>query len=195
MSELRPLPESCERALLEQFLKAESMALRLVRSSQAQDVPAEVLRFLRRHEEEEDRHLRQFEELLGTTSRNRTALPRTPRQWFVLAVQLYGYEALGLEFAKLLATLRPDLADISSDEEVHVSFFEHEVSRILDDGGPDAEGARHAASAWRRRLPRTIDNYLRDDAFAELRDDLRRTILGTIDRRFADIGLSTSAVL
>jgi hypothetical protein len=194
MAGLRPLPQTCERALLEQFLKAESMALRLVRSAQAQDVPAEVLRFLRRHEEEEDRHLRQFEDLLGTSSRNRTALPRAPRQWCVLAVQLYGYEALGLEFAKLLAILRPDLAAISSDEEVHVNFFENEVSRILADQGPTAEGARQAASAWRRRLPRTIDNYLRDDAFSEVRDDVRGFILDAIDLRFSDIGLSAARV-
>src|SRR5580692_2711406 len=96
------LPHTCERALLEQFLKAESMALWLVRSAQTQDVPPGVLQFLRRHEEEEDRHLRQFEQLLGTASRGRAALPRVPSEWRVLAVHLYGYEALGLEFAKLL---------------------------------------------------------------------------------------------
>src|SRR5437667_12908812 len=84
----------CERALLEQFLKAESMALWLVRAAQAQDVPPGVLMFLRRHEEEEGRHLRQFEQLLGTTSRGKTALPRVPDQWRVLAVHLSGYEAL-----------------------------------------------------------------------------------------------------
>src|SRR5688572_23316159 len=102
------LPQTCEQALLEQFLKAESMALRLVRSAQAKDVPPGVLLFLRRHEEEESRHLRQFEQLLGTTSTASTALPRVPSQWWVLAVHLFGYEALGLEFAKLLAAVRPD---------------------------------------------------------------------------------------
>ena len=50
-----------ERAILEQFLKAEAMALWAVRSAQAQAVPRAVLQFLRRHEEEEAQHLKQFE--------------------------------------------------------------------------------------------------------------------------------------
>ena len=41
------------------------MALWAVRSAQAQDVPPGVLQFLRRHEEEEAQHLKQFELLLG----------------------------------------------------------------------------------------------------------------------------------
>ena len=68
-----PLPSSCERAILEQFLKAEAMALWAVRSAQAQDVPSGVLQFLRRHEEEEAQHLKQFELLLGTNSHGKTA--------------------------------------------------------------------------------------------------------------------------
>ena len=54
------LPSICERAILEQFLKAEAMALWAVRSAQAQDVPPGVLQFLRRHEEEEAQHLKQL---------------------------------------------------------------------------------------------------------------------------------------
>src|SRR5258708_37365236 len=103
----RQLPQSCERALLEQFLKAESMALSLVRAAQAQDVPPGVLRFLRRHEEEEDRHLQQFEQLLGRPPRRRVKLPQVPSQWCVLAVHLYGNETLGLQFANLLLVVRP----------------------------------------------------------------------------------------
>ena len=113
-----PLPSSCERAILEQFLKAEAMALWAVRSAQAQDVPCGVLQFLRRHEEEEAQHLKQFELLLGTNSHGKAALPRMPSQWRVLAVHLYGYEALGLEFARLLVGLRPDLTSILEDEEI-----------------------------------------------------------------------------
>src|SRR5947207_1670457 len=124
---MRQLPHTCERALLEQFLKAESMALWLVRGAQAQDVPPVALRFLRRHEEEEARHLQQFEQLLGTPSHGRSAPPRVPSRWCVLAVHLYGYEALGLEFARLLVVVRPDLSSILKDEEVHVGFFENEV--------------------------------------------------------------------
>ena len=119
-----PLPASCERAILEQFLKAEAMALWAVRSAQAQDVPPAVLQFLRRHEEEEAQHLKQFELLLGVSSHGKTALPRMPSQWRILVVHLYGYEALGLEFARLLVSLRPDLTSILEDEEVHVGFFE-----------------------------------------------------------------------
>ena len=103
---MQPLPSSCERAILEQFLKAEAMALWAVRAAQAQDVPPGVLQFLRRHEEEEAQHLKQFELLLGTTSHGKTSLPRVPDQWRVLAVHLYGYETLGLEFARLLVGLR-----------------------------------------------------------------------------------------
>ena len=185
-----PLPSSCERAILEQFLKAEAMALWAVRSAQAQDVPPGVLQFLRRHEEEEAQHLKQFELLLGVSSHGKTALPRMPNQWRVLAVHLYGYETLGLEFARLLVQLRPDLTSILEDEEVHVGFFEHEVRTILIHGGRVADGARQAAQAWRRRLPRTVDRYLYDESFAPFRDELRRHIFDVIDARFLAVGLS-----
>src|SRR6185436_11951334 len=98
----RELPHTCERALLEQFLKAESMALALVRSAQARNIPSGVLQVLRRHEEEEGRHLQQFEQMLGTTSTRKATLPCVPSEWCVLAVHLYGYESLGLQFARLL---------------------------------------------------------------------------------------------
>jgi len=185
-----PLPPTCERAILEQFLKAEAMALWAVRSAQAQDVPSGVLQFLRRHEEEEAQHLKQFELLLGTSSHGKTALPRMPSQWRVLAVHLYGYETLGLEFARLLVGLRPDLTSILEDEEVHVGFFEHEVRTILAHGGPAANDTRQAAQAWRRRLPRTVDRYLHDESLAPFRDELRRHILDVIDARFLTVGLS-----
>ena len=178
-----PLPSSCERAILEQFLKAEAMALWAVRSAQAQDVPPGVLQFLRRHEEEETQHLKQFELLLGISSFGKTALPRMPNQWRVLAVHLYGYETLGLEFARLLVRLRPDLTSILEDEEVHVGFFENEVRAILIYGGRAADGARQAAQAWRRRLPRTIDRYLHDECLAPFREQLQRHILDVIDAR------------
>jgi hypothetical protein len=183
------LPSSCERAILEQFLKAEAMALWAVRSAQAQDVPPGVLKFLRRHEEEEAQHLKQFELLLGVSSHGKTALPRMPNQWRVLAVHLYGYETLGLEFAKLLVGLRPDLISILEDEEVHVGFFEHEVRAILVHAGSAADGARQAAQAWRRRLPRTVDRYLHDTCLAPFREELRRHILNAIDARFLAVGL------
>ena len=122
------------------------MALWAVRSAQAQDVPRAVLQFLRRHEEEEAQHLKQFELLLGTRSHGKTVLPRMPNQWRILAVHLYGYEALGLEFARLLVGLRPDLASILEDEEVHVGFFEHEVRAILVHGGPAADACATGSS-------------------------------------------------
>lgn len=189
------LPSSCERAILEQFLKAEAMALWAVRSAQAQDVPRGVLQFLRRHEEEEAQHLKQFELLLGVSSHGKTALPRMPSQWRVLAVHLYGYEALGLEFARLLVSLRPDLTSIMEDEEVHVGFFEHEVRAMLVDGEPAADGVRQAARAWRRRLPRTVDHYLHDESLVPFRDELRQHILNMIDMRFFAVGLLTGEAI
>jgi hypothetical protein len=186
---LYPLPSSCERAILEQFLKAEAMALWAVRSAQTQDVPPAVLQFLRRHEEEEAQHLKQFELILGVSSHGKTALPRMPSQWRILAVHLYGYEALGLEFARLLVSLRPDLTSILEDEEVHVGFFEQEARAILAQGGPAADGARQAAQAWRRRLPRTVDRYFHDESLAPFRDELRQHILNVIDARFLAVGL------
>ena len=184
-----PLPSNCERAILEQFLKAEAMALWAVRSAQLQDVPPGALQFLHRHEEEETQHLKQFELLLGTNSHGKTVLPRMPSQWRVLAVHLYGYETLGLEFAKLLVGLRPELTSILEDEEAHVGFFEHEVRTILVHRKPAADGARQAAQAWRRRLPRTVDRYLHDESLAPFRDELRRHIFGMIDARFFAVGL------
>ena len=186
---IHSLPSSCERAILEQFLKAEAMALWAVRAAQAQDVPSGVLQFLRRHEEEEAQHLKQFELLLGMNSHGKTALPRMPSQWRVLAVHLYGYETVGLEFARLLVGLRPDLTSILKDEEVHVGFFEHEVRTILTQGGPVADGARQAAQSWRRRLPPTVNRYLHDESFAPFRDELQGHILGVIDARFLAVGL------
>jgi hypothetical protein len=184
------LPPTCERAILEQFLKAEAMALWAVRAAQAQDVPSGVLQFLRRHEEEEAQHLKQFELLLGMNSHGKTVLPRMPSQWRVLAVHLYGYETVGLEFARLLVGLRPDLTSILEDEEVHVGFFEHEVRALLSQRGSVADGARQAAQSWRRRLPPTVNRYLHDESFAPFRDELQRHILGVIDERFLALGLS-----
>lgn len=188
-----PLPEFCVPALLEQFMKAESMALWAVRGAQRQNVPPAVLRFLRRHEEEEAQHLRQFEELLGKTSRGKSFPPRMPSQWWALAVHLLGYELLGLEFAKLLVTLRPELRTIMVDEEAHVGFFEQEVGRLLDRDERTAGYTRDAARAWRRRLPRTIDRYLHDETILPFREKLRGRILSAIDERLATADLVSRA--
>ena len=183
------LPETCERALFERFLKAEAMILWTVRAAQTKDLPPDVLQFLRHHEEEESQHLRQFESLLGMTSHRKAALPRVSGQWSVLSVQLYGYETLGLQFAKLLVATRPDMVSIARDEETHVRFFENHVARILSEGGSQAQAARQAAQGLRRRLPETVDRYLEDESLTPYRDELRRTILDAIDARFAAINL------
>ena len=183
------LPQACERALLEQFLRAEAMAMWAVRAAQAQEVPPHVLTFLRRHEADEQRHLQQFEALVGRQARDRASLPRVPRQWWALAVHLYGYEAFGLEFAKLLADVRPDLCSILKDEEAHVGFFEREIRQILQAGGGAARLARDTARAWWRRLPQTVDRYLRDEQLDAFRMELRRSILTAIDLRFTAVGL------
>ncbi len=184
-----PLPHTCERALLERFVKAEAMAMWAVKAAKATDVPPHVRRFLDRHEQDEARHLREFEASLGTRAREKPALPRVPHQWAALAVHLFGYEALGLEFAKLLIGLRPDLGPILEDEEVHVDFFEREIRQLLDTREGAARLARGFAEAWWRRLPRTVDRYLRDDTLSPYRHDLRRTILDAIHRRVCALRL------
>jgi hypothetical protein len=186
------LPASCESALLERFLKAEAMALWAVRAAQLQDVPANVRVFLARHEDDEREHLRRFEAMLGHASHERDRLPSVPRQWPTLAVHLFGYESLGLEFAGLLATLRPDLASILEDEEAHVGFFERELLKLLAGGSAAAEQARLSARAWWRKLPRTLERYLEGEALAPFRGDLRRHLLASIERRFVTVGLLPS---
>lgn len=183
------LPPECEPALLERFLKAEAMALWTIRSARLQDVPPNVYDFLRKHEEDEQQHLAQFETIIGRQPREREQLPSVPRQWPALAVQLYGYESLGLEFATLLVTLRPDLSSIRADELVHVDFFEHEIHRLLGGEAAAAEQARVSALAWWRKLPRTIDRYLDAAVFDPVRLVLASKILSAIGRRFTTTGL------
>ena len=183
------LPQTCERALLERFLRAEAMALWAVRAAQTQNLPRHVQTFLQRHETDEQDHLRQFEGMLGTTSQRAPTLPTVPSQWEMLAVLLFGYEALGLEFGTLLATVRPDLADILEDEQVHVGFFEKELRAILAGGESGAQQAREAARTWWKKLPRTVDRYLGDPSLSPYRTELRQHILSVIQDRFTALGL------
>lgn len=183
------LPSTCERALLERFLRAEAMALWAVRAARAQNLPRHVQTFLERHETDEQDHLRQFEAILGTASQRPPTLPTVPSQWEALAVHLFGYEALGLEFAMLLSRSRPDLAEILDDELVHVGFFEKELTVILAGGEKGAQQARDAASTWWKKLPRTLDRYLRDDSLEPYRTELRAHILSAIETRFHALGL------
>ena len=163
-----------------------------VRSAQA-DVPPHALAFLKRHEEEEQRHLMEFERLTGIAAREKLVLPRLPKQWHALAVHLYGYEALGLEFARLLASLRPDLSHILADEETHVDFFEREIRKILEPGRGPANGAREYAAAWLKRVPRTLAKYLQGGELAPYREGLTREILAAIEARFISAGLRPAA--
>jgi hypothetical protein len=183
------LPPECETALLERFLKAEAMALWTVRSARLQDVPPNVYCFLRKHEEDEQEHLARFETMIDRRPRERERLPSVPRQWPALAVQLYGYESMGLEFATLLVTLRPDMASIREDELVHVEFFEQEIHRILRGESAGAEQARVSAVAWWRKLPRTVDRYLEAVVLDPYRRELAERILAAIQRRFTTTGL------
>lgn len=187
------LPPECEPALLERFLKAEAMALWAVRSAQLQDLPPNVQIFLRKHEEDELDHLKQFESMVGHASHGRDRLPSVPRQWPALAVQLYGYESLGLEFAKLLSTLRPDLAAILQDEETHVEFFEREIHKILGDDSGGADQATLSARAWWRKLPRTLERYLDGESLIPWKSRLGQIILSAIHTRFVRAGLLDSA--
>ena len=185
------LPPECEAALFERFLKAEAMALWAVRSAQLQAVPPNVQTFLRKHEEDEQKHLGRFEALVGHPAHGRGRLPAVPRQWPVLAVHLYGYESLGLEFARLLVALCPDVGVIVADEEAHVEFFEREIVRLLAGGGPCAEQARRSARAWWRKLPRTLDRYLEAPALDAVRPAVAAQILATIEQRLIRAGLLT----
>lgn len=189
------LPQTCEQALLERFLRAEAMALWAVRSAQTQQLPRHVQSFLQRHETDEQDHLRQFEGMLGTLSQRPATLPTVPSQWEMLAVLLFGYEALGLEFATLLAAIRPDLSDILEDEQVHVGFFEKELTTILAGGGVGAQQARDAARSWWKKLPRTVDRYLRDPALTPYRSELRAHMLSSIGQRFVALGLLTDVTI
>jgi hypothetical protein len=183
------LPPQCEAALLERFLKAEAMALWAVRAAQLRTVPVNVRAFLRKHEEDERDHLAQFEALVGHQSRERELLPSVPQQWPALAVQLYGYESLGLEFARLLTSMRADLAGILEDEETHVGFFERELGKILAGEVTAADQARISARAWWKKLPRTIDRYLEAGELDPFRAELARRILDAIGTRFQAAGL------
>ena len=183
------LPPACETALLERFLKAEAMALWTVRSARLQDVPPNVYAFLRKHEEDEQQHLARFETMIGRQPRDRERLPSVPRQWPALAVQLYGYESLGLEFATLLVALRPDLVSIREDELVHVEFFEREIHCLLEGEAAGAEQARVSALAWWRKLPRTVDRYLEAATLDPFRPVLADRILSAIEQRFTTAGL------
>lgn len=183
------LPPECEPSLLERFLKAEAMALWAVRAAQLRDVPANVLAFLKQHEADEEEHLKHFETLVGYQSWGREVLPTVPHQWPSLAVLLFGYEALGLEFAKLLVRLRPDMQSIVDDEETHVAFFEHEIRKLLVGEGVKADQARISAKAWWKKLPRTIERYLQDESLNDCRAEVGSAMLGTIQQRFTDVGL------
>lgn len=183
------LPVSSERAILERFLKAEAMALWAVRAAQLRDVPPNVLAFLRQHEADEEEHLKHFESLLGHQSWGREVLPTVPHQWASLAVLLFGYEALGLEFARLLVGLRPDMQSIVEDEETHVAFFEQEILKLLAGGGAEADQARISARAWWKKLPRTVERYLQDDSLNGCRAELTVRMLAAIRQRFADTAL------
>ena len=186
------LPPECEPALLERFLKAEAMALWAVRSAQLQQVPPHVLRFLRKHEADEATHLKQFESLVQHTSHQRDRLPAVPQQWPALAVHLYGYESLGLEFARLLSALRPDLTSILADEEIHVGFFEQEIGTLLHGDAAAGDHAKLSAKAWWRKLPKTLDRYLEGPALAPFTERLTPFILDAIEQRFVGAGLLES---
>jgi hypothetical protein len=89
--------------------------------------------------------------------------------------------------------MRPDLAHILKDEESHVGFFETEVKRLLDGGRGPANGAREYATAWMRRIPKTLERYLRGDGLEPYQAELTGSILATIRARFTAIGLLSGA--
>lgn len=156
-------------------------------------LPPSVAGFLKQHEAEELEHLKLFEQLTGEQARERERPPKLPSQWHALAVHLYGYEALGLEFARILAELRPDLSHILADEEGHVGFFEAEIQRLLAEGRGPAQGARDYAAGWLKRLPQTVERYLQGDELAPHRGELSERLLGAVRSRFTATGLIAGA--
>jgi hypothetical protein len=118
-----------------------------------------------------------------------------PSQWWALVIHLFGYEALGLEFAKVLVKVQPQLMPILEDELVHVEFFEHEMMKVLQQGGPAAEGAKSSAKAWWRRLPPTVDRYLEGESLEPFRPELRQRMLAAIHLRFRQVGLLEHLVM
>lgn len=169
------------------------MALWSVRASQAKDLPPRVKAFLSHHEREEQAHLRAFETMLGTRSIERDVPPKVPSQWAALAVHLYGYETLGLEFAKRLVLLRPDLVSVLHDEERHVGFLEREIRQILAKDQASAETARRSTRSWWRKVPNTVRRYLKDEAFTPIRQELQTAILLALRKRLCGIRLLESA--
>lgn len=174
---------SRERAILERFLRAESMAKYALRSARA-NVPPDVRAFLERQEAEEAAHQERFERLTGLRAREREELPKMPQQWSACAVRLLGYEALGFEFARLAIAettgdVRAMLEEILVDEEEHVRFYENELRKILTDD------TRAMARAFLRRLPKTVERYLRGPELAGMQE----SILEGVQARFRGLGL------
>lgn len=180
---------SRERAILERFLRAESMAKYALRSAM-DDVPADVRTFVEKQEAEEAEHQERFERLTGLRAREREDLPKMPVQWHACAIRLLGYEALGYEFARLAIAetsgeVRQMLEEILVDEEEHVRFYESALRAILDAGGGPAAETRVMAQAFLRRLPKTIERYLRGPELG----DMQETILDGVRSRFRSLGL------
>lgn len=178
-----------ELAILERFLRAEAMAKYALRSAR-EGVPADVAEFMRRQELEEEKHQSRFEAVTGIKARERETLPRMPRHWHEIAVQLLGYESLGWEFANLAAAetsgpVREMIREILLDETGHVRFYEESLRRILAEERGPARGARVFAAAFLRRLPTTIDRYLRGADLGAHRD----AILEGVRARFRALGL------
>lgn len=177
-----------ERAILERFLRAEAMAKYALRSAMDR-VPEEVQDFLRRQEAQEAEHQQRFERITGLQAQDRGKLPKMPMQWNACAVRLLGYEALGYEFAQLAlaetsGSTREMVAEILVDEAEHVRFYEEALKKILDEGGPRAEETRHMAGAFLRRLPKTVERYLRGAELAAFQE----RVLEGVRRRFGSLG-------
>jgi len=81
------------------------------------------------------------------------------------------------------------LMPILEDEHGQVDFFEREVKKVLEQGGPAAESARDSAKAWWRRVPPTVDRYLEGESLEPFRPELRERILAAIHMRFCHVGL------
>lgn len=183
------MKEETQRAILDRFLRAETMAKVTLRAMKT-GVPEEVAAFVERQEAEEEEHQRRFEALTGLKARERECLPKVPTQWHACAVLLLGYEALGYEFANLAigitsGAVRDLLREILQDELRHVEFYEIALRKILEKGGGQAEDAHALVAALLGRLPKTIDRYLKGTDLGAHRE----VILEGVRARFQRLGI------
>ena len=178
--------QTCEQALLERFVP-KAMALWAVRGAD-QDLPLTCRPFssgMRRMNRTTSNNSGHARHPVSTDQRRCRPYRHSGRCWRCCC---FGYEALGLEFASLLAGIRPDLSDILDDERFMSDFS---GGRNRDDpagGGVGAQQAARLRERGGRFTALSVDRYLKDPALAPYRTEPGQ-ILSAIGQRFVALGL------